>query len=519
MSNLPTKADGPSAATEAGGRAGEADTALIPVPVVPGYDILGELGRGGMGVVFQARQVSLNRLVALKVVRPDAAAGPTELARFLLEAEAVASIDHPAVVKIHDYGEYGDRDRRPYFAMELLTGGSLAERLKAGPALAPREAAALVEKIARGVQAAHDQGIVHRDLKPHNVLLDATGRPKVTDFGVAKRGTSDLTQTGAVMGTPAYMAPEQAGGRTKFVGPAADVYALGVILYQCLAGTVPFTGADAWSVMRKVADDAPAAPRELNAAVDPDLELVCLKCLEKHPDERYLSAGHLAADLDRYLHGEPVSVQPPGFWDWVRQLWRVRPEYQRYTWPVVAWIGLIILIAHTAIFTLASAGSSVVWVWCALAFCTLAEGAVAWWYELRRFRRALPIERQATGAIVGHLLARTGLLVLIPLAPEVRASAAFGYYPPLTAISGLALFILGTIHWGRFVLIGLAVLALVPVMHRFPAASPLLYGLVMAGIMWYWAYSVGITFARAPVHESAPNRLTRAGDERSAPAK
>src|SRR5436305_552715 len=208
---------------------------LRPAPVAPpGYVIDGELGRGGMGVVYKALQRGLNRPVALKMVLTGDHADHKDLLRFLAEAETVAAIRHPHVVQVYEFGE---QHGRPFLAMEFLPGGSLADRLKAGGALDPRAAAELVEKLARAVHAAHDAGIVHRDLKPANVLFDGAGEPRVTDFGLAKRGgQSDLTRTGAVMGTPAYMAPEQAAGKTKFVGPQADVYALGVVLYECLAG-------------------------------------------------------------------------------------------------------------------------------------------------------------------------------------------------------------------------------------------------------------------------------------------
>ena len=207
----------------------------------PGYDLLEPLGEGGMGVVWKARQTKLNRLVALKMVLGEQRAGSKELIRFLAEAEAVAAVKHPHVVQVYEYGEASGR---PFLAMEYLPGGSLADRLKQTGRLDPKAAAELVATLAAAVQAAHDLGIVHRDLKPGNVLYDEHGEPKVTDFGLAKRaGGSDLTATQAVMGTPAYMAPEQARGDTKFVGPQADVYSLGVILYECLTGTRPFEAA------------------------------------------------------------------------------------------------------------------------------------------------------------------------------------------------------------------------------------------------------------------------------------
>jgi predicted Ser/Thr protein kinase len=277
---------------------------------VPGFVLEGELGRGGMGVVYRARQVPLNRPVALKMVLSGAHADPKDRARFLTEAEAVAAVRHPHVVQVFEFGEH---DGRPYFAMEYLDGGSLAGLLRSRGKLSPAEAATLVEQCARGVQAAHDLGIVHRDLKPGNVLLDAAGEPKVTDFGLAKRGgKSDLTCTGAVMGTPAYMAPEQAKGEGKFVGPGADVYALGVILYECLAGRTPFRADETVALLMQVATDEAPPVRRFAPEVPRDLDLICQKCLAKGPHERYATAGMLADELGRFLRGEPVTARPVG---------------------------------------------------------------------------------------------------------------------------------------------------------------------------------------------------------------
>jgi tRNA A-37 threonylcarbamoyl transferase component Bud32 len=277
-------------------------------PAVPGYEILGELGRGGMGVVYKARQAVLNRDVALKTVLGEGQPDPRELSRFMLEAEAAAALRHPSVVQVYEFGEWTGR---PFMALELLPGGTLAARLAGGKYLNSREAAVLVGKVARGVAAAHAAGLVHRDLKPENVLFDAAGTPKVTDFGLVKMGKKDLTQTGAIMGTPAYMAPEQ-GRDAKYVGPPADVWALGVMLYECLTGTRPFQGADVWELLRKVLESDPAAPRHRMPGLPRDLELVCLKCLEKNPADRYPSATELADDLEKFAAGGSVSVRPTG---------------------------------------------------------------------------------------------------------------------------------------------------------------------------------------------------------------
>jgi uncharacterized protein (DUF433 family)/tRNA A-37 threonylcarbamoyl transferase component Bud32 len=292
---------------------------------VPGYEILDELGRGGMGVVYRARQLKLNRMVALKMILAGEHASAEMLARFQNEAEAVARLQHPGIVQIFEIGEH---EGHAFLALEFVAGGSLAARLSDKP-WAPDKAVVLVEKIARAIHEAHQQGIVHRDLKPENVLLSPSSpsdpasqlQPKITDFGLAKRlETTGQTQTGAVMGTASYMAPEQAAGK-KDIGPAADTYALGGILYRLLAGRPPFEGATSLDVLVRVLDEEPSSLRQLNPAVPRDVDIIALKCLRKEPDRRYRSAAEVADDLRRYLDGEPirarqVSVQER-LWRWV----------------------------------------------------------------------------------------------------------------------------------------------------------------------------------------------------------
>jgi WD40 repeat protein len=313
--------DATMAPTPGDGRPG--NTALAP----PGYEILGELGRGGMGVVYRARQVKAGRVVALKMILSGGHAGEDELARFRREAEAIARLQHPGIVQVFEVGEH---DGLPFFSLEFCGGGSLDRKL-AGTPLPAREAAALVEALARAMQAAHEAGVVHRDLKPANVLLagqpgEGTEAnplaglvPKITDFGLAKRlDAAGQTQTGAVMGTPSYIAPEQAEGK-KSVGPLADVYSLGAILYECLTGRPPFLAATMMDTLMQVVSQEPVSVRQLQAKVPPDLETICHKCLQKDPRKRYGSALDLADDLRRFLDGRPIVARPVGR---VERLWR-----------------------------------------------------------------------------------------------------------------------------------------------------------------------------------------------------
>jgi eukaryotic-like serine/threonine-protein kinase len=287
-----------------------------------GYEILRVVGRGGMGVVYEARQVALKRRVALKMVSAGIHAGDLQLARFQTEAEAVARLDHPNIVRIYEVGEHASI---PFISLEFVEGGSLEEKL-AGRPLPAREAAGLAQTLSQAVHYAHEQGVVHRDLKPANVLLAADGTPKISDFGLAKRiddVDSSHTRAGTVVGTPSYMAPEQADGDVQAVGPLSDVYALGAVLYELLTGRPPFKGATLLDTLDQVRTREPVPVRQLQPKVPRDLETVCLKCLQKEPRERYSSAGALAADLRRFLEDRPVQARPAGraerAWRWCRK--------------------------------------------------------------------------------------------------------------------------------------------------------------------------------------------------------
>ena len=278
------------------------------LPSVPGYELTGVLGRGGVGVVYRAVHRGLNRTVALKMLLAGAFATRAERQRFAREAEVVAGLRHPNIVQVYDVG---DLDGRPFFTMELLEGGTLAERIAGTPRPA-REAAELAATLADAIAAAHRRGVVHRDLKPSNVLATAEGVPKIADFGLARdlEAGSSLTQTGAAVGTPSYMAPEQARGRTGEVGPASDQYALGAVLYELLTGRPPFRAESAAETLHQVLTQDPVPPSRLNPKSPRDLETICLKCLRKEPRLRYADAEALAQDLHRFLRGEAIAARP-----------------------------------------------------------------------------------------------------------------------------------------------------------------------------------------------------------------
>jgi predicted Ser/Thr protein kinase len=296
-------------------------SAAAPPSAVGDYELLGELARGGMGVVFRARQRSANRLVALKMILGGQLAGAADRQRFRQEAEAAANLDHPNILPVYEVGEH---DGRPFFSMKLAPGGTLADLLRESPRTNVRELVELLIQMARAVHHAHQRGILHRDLKPANVLLDADGSPLITDFGLAKRAGADsgMTHSGAIVGTPSYMAPEQARG-SKAVTTAADVYSLGAILYEVLTGRPPFKGDSVAQTLRMVEEQEPTPPRHLNPACDPDLSAVALKCLEKDPAKRYESAAALADDLDRWRAGEPTRARPLSppaqAWRWLKR--------------------------------------------------------------------------------------------------------------------------------------------------------------------------------------------------------
>ncbi len=302
------------------------------------YELLEKIAQGGMGIVYKARQVKLNRIVAVKMILGGQLATEADIQRFLTEAEAAANLQHPNIVSIHEVGEH---EEQHYFSMDYVEGSNLSGFTRDNP-LPAAQTAQITRTLADAIHYAHQRGTLHRDLKPSNVLIDAQGQPRITDFGLAKQSAREngLTQTGAVMGSPAYMPPEQAAGKNEEVGPASDVYSLGAILYYLLTGRAPFVAETPLATLRKVVEEAPPAPSKLNSKTPPDLETICLKCLEKRPERRYHSARELAEELGRFLNHEPIFARPASAW---RKVWS---WWQRNPWAIIglaAAAGIVLL--------------------------------------------------------------------------------------------------------------------------------------------------------------------------------
>jgi serine/threonine protein kinase len=449
-------------------------------PQVPGYEILGEIARGAMGVVYKARQSSLDRLVALKTLI-STQANPHEDTRFLGEAESMAAVAHPNVVQVYDFGRAGGQ---PFLVLEYLPAGTLTDRLKAGR-LYPDDATSLVEKVARGVHAAHAVGVVHRDLKPGNVLFDGCGIPKVGDFGLAKREMGvDLTAPGAIVGTPAYMAPEQATGATKGISPAADVWALGVILYECLCGCRPFDAGVTTDLLIQIANEEPPAVRRVVPSVSRDLETVVQKCLRKNTVERYASAFELAEDLRRVLNREPILARRLSPFARLAGALRRSHEDTQFapTAALILWLAPVILLTEVAVTAVRFTAPSdpFTWVW-GLRTARLVVIVLL----VLLFRRG---RIDLTNKAEQHLVAVWGGFFAVHLVLNASHPAVWNWdpdtelsvYQTSCALAALAYLSIGTMYWGGFYLIAGAFLALVPLLTLTGRYCATIYGIVWA---------------------------------------
>jgi serine/threonine protein kinase len=457
------------------------------------YELLAEIARGGMGVVYRARQKGLNRLVALKMILAGRLAAQDDLQRFLSEAEAAARLQHPNIVAVHEVGQV---DGQYFFSMEFINGPSLAQRLSAGP-LPGRVAARYVRIIARAVHYAHRHGILHRDLKPSNIVVDAEDEPHVTDFGLAKKlgGGSGQTRSGTVMGTPSYMAPEQAAGKTKELGPACDIYGLGAVLYELLTARPPFQSDTPVDTIMHVLDREPVPPRLLNPKVDRDLETICLKCLEKDPRHRYASAEALAEDLQRYLNGESIEARSFNVLDrLLNTLDRSQHDVDIHSWSTMLLLFTpIVLISHLATFLLMrnELPSTLAWLhWLPRgAQFVLIAGIFLWHCRGRTLLPTNSAERQLWALWIGYITAyQVSVLIYSMLLHQGLKIPGIAHgellrYPSSAVLSGLVFFVMGSNYWGRCYAIGLAFFILAALMPLHLEWAPITFGVLWSATL------------------------------------
>lgn len=455
---------------------------LGPVPVSLGdYELLEELGRGGMGVVYRAFQKSLGREVAVKMMLRGASASPTDRQRFAAEAQAAARLSHPGIVPVYEVAE---AEGCPYFSMQYVRGVTLAQRLAEGP-LPSREAARILAEVARAIDYAHRQGVLHRDLKPSNILLDEQGRPHVTDFGLAKQLDSDLslTRSGALLGTPAYMAPEQAAGLRNQLGPATDVYALGVILYHMLTGRPPFQAAHPAEMVLMVLEQEPPPPRMLQPQIDRDLEMICLRCLQKPSDLRYPTAGALAADLEAYLKDESISARSGRLVQVLAGLMReTHHAAVLENWGLLwMWHSLVLLVACGLTNVLELWGDENRWHYFLLWTAGFGTWAAVFWALRRRMGPVTFVERQIAHLWAGSMISIALLYPLefwLGLRPLVLS-------PVLGLVTGMVFLAKAGILSGAFYLPALALFATAGLMAVWPKYAHFLFGIVGAASFFF----------------------------------
>ena len=440
------------------------------------YELLTELGRGGMGIVYQARQISLNREVAVKMILRGHLASRADHERFRAEAEAAAKLNHAGIVPVYEVGE---ADGQPYFSMKLVKGRTLSERLTHGP-LPPREAARILTAVARAIHFAHQHGVLHRDLKPSNILLDEEGNPHVSDFGLAKliSDAVSLTRTGAAIGTPSYMAPEQAAGSRGTSGPAVDIYSLGAILYHMLTGRPPFQAASPVDTVLMLLEQDVVPPRVLNPDADPDLELITLRCLQKPTDLRYPTAAALADDLESYLHDEPISARSGQFRQVIARMFReTHHAIVLENWGLLwMWHSLALLIACLLTNALHWFGFRERWYYIALWTLGLGMWAAVFWWLRRRMGPVTFVERQIAHVWAASMAA-IGLLFVVEILLD---QPVLGLSPVLGLVTGMVFVVKAGILSGTFYVQAAALFATALLMARWPDVAHVIFGVVSA---------------------------------------
>jgi len=451
---------------------------VTPLPARFGdYELLEELGRGGMGIVYRAVQLSLGRVVAIKMLLRRDLASHADLARFRSEAEAAARLDHPGIVPIFEVGEH---DGHPFYSMRFIEGTTLAKRLQAGP-MPPREGAELLARVAEAVQAAHSRGVLHRDLKPSNILIDTAGKPHVSDFGLAKRLEDDqtMTHTGAIIGTPCYMSPEQAAGSRGDVGPASDIWSLGAILYQVLVHRPPFQASSPMDTLLAVLELDPPMPRSIDRQVDRDLELIALKTLQKPQDLRYATAGDLAADLRAFLAGETVAARRGGLLDVASRLLReTHHAVVLENWGLLwMWHSVVVLILSVITDVLAWQGVESRWPYVVLWTGGLALWAPIFWALRHRAGPVTAVERQVAHIWGGTMISS----MLLFSVEELLGLPVLKLSPVLALLAGLMFFAKAGILSGAFYIQSAVLFATALAMCALPQFQHILFGLISGG--------------------------------------
>ena len=454
----------------------EAPTQTFELPCRFGdYELREEIGRGGMGVVYRARQLSLNREVAVKMILRGQFASDADRDRFQAEAESAARLDQPDIVPVYEVGEI---DSQPYFSMKYVQGETLAKRLAEG-LMPAKEAARLLARVARAIHYAHRQGVLHRDLKPANIMIDEGGEPHVTDFGLAKRvqEAENLTGTGAILGTPAYMAPEQAAGARGDVGPGSDIFSLGTVLYHMLTGRPPFQAASPVDTVLMLLEQDVVPPRVVNPRANRDMEMIALKCLQKPINLRYETAASLADDLEAYLNDEPIAARSGRFGQVIARMFR-----ETHHSAILENWGLLWMWHSLALFTACATTNALQWFhvdrWYYIALWTLGIwiwAGVFWWLR-RRMGPVTFVERQIAHVWAASIVAIAGLfLVEILLGhPPLELS------PVLPLIAGMVFVVKAGILSGTFYIQAAALFATCPLMAIFPEAGHLIFGFVSA---------------------------------------